>query len=129
MPTTPYRPTIQQSPDAGDLTTLVEVAARVTDTLPSEAPASWRRLTYRAVLAAALRDAVENGTEGLEAEDETNLARFVQDASRAAGRAPAEHGDDAYELVLGALLDDWVDNWDSAPSDDDEEDEDEDDDE
>jgi hypothetical protein len=123
MPSTPYRSSAQHSPDdSGDLATLVEVAGRITDALPAGSTMSWRKITYRGVLAAILRDAVENGTEGLEPDDEANLRRFVRDAASAAEGAPAEHQDDAYELVLQALLIDWVDNWDSSPSDDDEED-------
>ncbi|HEY4026195.1 MAG TPA: hypothetical protein VGO86_07165 [Candidatus Dormibacteraeota bacterium] len=124
---TPYRPSTQQSPDdAGDLSTLVEVAGRIVDSVPAGSPLTWRKLTYRAVLAAVLRDAVENGTDGLEPDDETNLRRFVQDAAAAAGRATTEHSDDAYELVLQALLADWVDNWDSSSSDEDDDEDDDD---
>jgi hypothetical protein len=123
---TPYRPSFSPSPDdSGDLSTLVEVAGRIAESVPAGSPASWPRLTYRAVLAAVLRDAVENGTDGLEPDDETNLRRFVHDAATAAKRAAMEHQDDAYELVLLALLADWVDNWDSSTSDDDDEEEEE----
>jgi hypothetical protein len=122
---TPYRPSFSPSPDdSGDLSTLVEVAGRIADSVPAGSPATWRRLTYRAVLAAVLRDAVDNGTDGLEPDDETNLRRFVQDAATAAGRAATEHQDDAYDLVLLALLADWVDNWDSSAADDDDEEDD-----
>jgi hypothetical protein len=119
---TPYRPSSQPSDEgSSNLSTLVEVAGRAVESLPAGSPVAWRRITYRTVLAAILRDAVENGTDGLEKEDEVNLRRFVQDAATTAEPAAAEHRDDAYELVLQALLADWVDNWDSANSDDDDE--------
>jgi len=99
------------SDDAGYLTRTVTLAERVTSVLPAGSPVSWRRLTYRAVLSAVLRDAVENDTSGLGPDDAETLGRFVRDAAGAAGMASPEHRDDAFEIVLGALLEDWVDNW------------------
>jgi hypothetical protein len=63
------------------------------------------------VLAAVLRDWTENGTATLEPQDTANVHGFVRDAAEAALDAPQEHRDDAFEIVLGALLDDWILNW------------------
>ncbi len=121
----PFIPSPPQPPDesAGsdepmDLSSLVEVAGRVAETLPAGSPMTWRRLTYRAVLSAIARDRVENSTGDLEDGDEASLADLVRAAAQAAGRAPLEHRDDAYELVLQALLEDWVENWEGSGADD-----------
>lgn len=110
-------------PDAGYLARMVAAAERVANALPSDAPPAWRHTTYRSVLTAVLRDAVENETSSLEAEDTANLSRFVEDAARAARGSAADLRDDTFEIVLGALLEDWVDNWD-GPGDGDEDDDD-----
>ncbi len=109
--------------DTGYLGRTVALADQVTSNLPAGSPMAWRRLTYRAVLSAVLRDAVENDTAGLEADDAENLSRFVRDAATAASRASVEHRDDTFEIVLNALLEDWVDNWDPGDEEDDEDDE------
>jgi hypothetical protein len=102
----------------------VALADEVTNSLPPGTPMGWRRLAYRAVLRAVLRDAVENDTNGLEPDDTANLTRFVRDAAAAASLASLEHRDDAFELVLSALLEDWVDNWASGGEEDDDDEED-----
>jgi hypothetical protein len=77
------------------------------------------------VLAAVITDRVENDTGDLEDGDETSLADFVRAAAETASTAEPEHRDDAYEIVLQGLLQDWVDNWnESDPDLDDEEDDD-----
>jgi hypothetical protein len=120
-PTSPSPADQQTWPDdAGYLGRIVTLADEVTNSLPADSPMSWRRLAYRAVLTAVLRDAVENDTNGLDPDDADNLTRFIRDAAAAASGATLEHRDDAFEIVLNALLEDWVDNWDG----DDEEDED-----
>jgi hypothetical protein len=89
----------------------VTLAAEVTAALPAGSPTAWRRLAYRVILSAVLHDAVENETDGLDAQDVANLSRFIREAAAAASRAALEYRDDAFELVLQALLEDWVDNW------------------
>ena len=105
--------------DAGYLGRMVALAGQVAATVPATSPAGWRRIAYRAVLSAVLRDAVENETTDLESEDSDNLSRFVRDASSVAQAAGPEHQDDAFEIVLNSLLEDWVDNRDSPLDDDD----------
>jgi hypothetical protein len=126
VPTPPEPGGDTRPDDPGYLGRTVSLAGEVTNSLPPGSPMAWRRLTYRAVLQAVLRDAVENDTAGLDAEDTANLSRFVRTAAVAAAQASVEHRDDAYDIVLTALLEDWIDNWD--PEEDDDEDEDEEDD-
>src|SRR5262245_21310618 len=97
--------------DPGYLISTLAIADQVTRALPAGMPLGWRRTTYRAVLSAILHDAVEHSTQGLEPDDVENLSQFVQDAARASAGVSLEHRDDAYEIVLGALLEDWVENW------------------
>ncbi len=77
------------------------------------------------MLSAVLRDAVENDTSGLDPDDADNLSRFARDAATAASRSSVEFRDDTFEIVLNALLEDWVDNWDPGDEDDDEDDDEE----
>jgi hypothetical protein len=124
-PTTPSAADQQTWPDdTGYLGRTAAAAERVASSLPGGSPLAWRRLAYRAVLSAVLRDAVENDNRGLEPDDAENLSRFVQDAAATASSVAVEYRDDTFEIVLSALLEDWVDNWDPG---DEEEDEDEDD--
>ena len=102
-----------------DFAPLVALAGRVVDALPAGSPGRWRGPTYRAVLAAIIRDRVENGTGELEDGDVSSLEEFVRAAAAAASAAPQEHRDDAYEVVLQGLLEDWVDNWNEPEDDDD----------
>ena len=112
MSSTPPDSTRRSRGDEGaDLTPFVDLAARVTDALPASSPMAWRRLAFRAVLSAVVRDRVQNDTGDLEEGDESVLAGFVGDAAAAASVAPLEHRDDAFEIVLQGLLQDWVDNW------------------
>jgi hypothetical protein len=97
--------------DPGYLINTLAIADQVTSAVPAGMPLSWRRTTYRAVLSAILHDAVEHSTQGLEPDDVENLSRFVRNAARAAAGVGLEYRDDAYEILLGALLEDWVDNW------------------
>ena len=120
MSSPPSRSTgLSGTDDAIDLSLLVTLAGQVTGAVPAGSPAEWRRVTYRAVLSAVLRDRVENGTGNLEEGDVASLSEFVAEAATAASSAPADHRDDAYEVVLNALLEDWVDNWGGADDDDD----------
>ena len=124
MVPTPPSPADETRPDdAGYLGKTVQLADEVTRSLPAGSPMAWRRLAYRAVLSAVLRDAVENDTGALDTEDATNLSRLVRSAAEAASQTGVEHRDDAFEIVLAALLEDWVDNWD--PDEEDEADDDE----
>jgi hypothetical protein len=107
------------------LAEVVAAAGEAADQLPSEAPAGWRRTAYRAVLAAVLRDWTENGTATLDPQDTANLHGFVRDAAEAALDAPQDDRDDAFEIVLGALLDDWILNWNTDEGYDEEEEEEE----
>jgi hypothetical protein len=107
-----------------DLSSHVRIAGRVADALPPGSPATWRRLTYRTVLSAVVRDRVENDTGDLEDGDETSLTDFVRAAAEAASVAEQEHRDDAYEIVLQGLLQDWVDNWNESDLEEEEDEED-----
>jgi hypothetical protein len=107
------------------LAEVVAAASEAAGKLPEEAPSAWRRTAYRAVLAAILRDWAENGTATLDPQDAANVHGFVQDAAQAALAAPEEHRDDTFEVVLTALLDDWILNWNTEDAYDDEEDEEE----
>jgi hypothetical protein len=119
MSSPPPRSSILSGADAADdLSHLVQVAGQVSATVPAGSPDDWRRVTYRAVLSAIVRDHVENATGQLEEGDVTSLSEFVAEAANAASSAPPEHRDDAYEVVLQALLEDWVDNWDGSAEDD-----------
>lgn len=108
--------------EAVDLAPLVSIAARVADAVPAGSPPAWRRLTFRTVLAAIARDRVDNSTGDLEDGDVSSLSEFVAGAAAAAERAPLEFRDDAYDILLQALLEDWVDNW--EPTDEEDEDDD-----
>lgn len=102
-----------------DLAPMVAVAGRVAEAVPPGSPDTWRRLTFRIVLSAIIRDRVDNHTGDLEDGDESSLTEFVEGAAAAAGRAPEPYRDDAYEVLLQALLEDWVDNWESTDDDED----------
>src|SRR2546429_884706 len=123
VPTPPSAADETRPDDPGYLVRTVRLADEVTRSLPAGSPMAWRRLTYRAVLSAVLRDAVENDTGAPDTEDATNLSRLVRSAAEAASQTGVEHRDDAFEIVLAALLEDWVDNWD--PDEEDEADDDE----
>lgn len=103
--------------DPGYLISTLAIADQVTRAVPPGMPLSWRRTTYRAVLSAILHDAVEHSTQALEPDDVENLSRFVRHSATAVAGVGLEYRDDAYEIVLRALLEDWVDNW-SLSSDD-----------
>lgn len=97
--------------DPAYLINTLAIADQVTSAVPAGMPLSWRRTTYRTVLSAILHDAVEHSTQALEPDDLENLSRFVRNAAKAAAAVGLEFRDDAYEIVLRALLEDWVDNW------------------
>jgi hypothetical protein len=119
MSSPPRRPTDRaDANEIADFAPLVALAGRIADALPPGSPTAWRGPTYRAVLTATIRDRIENETGDLEDGDVASLADFVRAAAAAAGAAPAEHRDDAYEIVLDGLLEDWVENW-NEPADDD----------
>src|SRR5215471_3681938 len=103
--------------DPAYLINTLAIADQVTSAVPAGMPPGWRRTTYRAVLSAILHDAVEHSTQGLQPDDVENLSRFVRNAARAAAGVGLEYRDDAYEIVLGALLEDWVDNWSASDGD------------
>ncbi|HXM57247.1 MAG TPA: hypothetical protein VOB72_17740 [Candidatus Dormibacteraeota bacterium] len=105
--------------EAVDLGPLVNLASRVADAVPSGSPDGWRRVTFRAVLSAVIRDRVENETGNLEDGDVESLSEFVAAAVGGAATAPEAYRDDAYEILLQALLEDWVDNWEGTDDDDD----------
>jgi hypothetical protein len=101
-----------------DYAALAALAGRAVDALPPGSPAAWRGPTYRAVLSAVIKDRIENGTADLEEGDVTSLTDFVLAAAGAAAAAGPEFRDDAYQVVLEAQLEDWVENW-NEPDDDD----------
>jgi hypothetical protein len=108
------RMAIQQTYAANDeawLGQMVMVASQVTAGLPAESPPGWSRIAYRTVLSGMLRDWIDNGETVLEEEDVAVLTRFVEQAAAIAGSAPPEFRDDAFEIVLRALMDDWMVNW------------------
>jgi hypothetical protein len=118
MPTPSTRSTSRsEADDPLDLSLLVSLAGRVTDAVPADSPSEWRRVTFRTVLSAIVRDHIENGTANLEDGDVASLSDFVVEAAAAASTAPDEYRDDAYEVVLDALLEDWVDNWEGSDDD------------
>jgi hypothetical protein len=120
----PRRPLERADPDEiTDYAPLVALAGRIVDALPADAPAAWRGPTYRAVLTAVIRDRIENETGDLEDGDISSLSEFVRAAATAAAAAPAEHRDDAFEIVLDGLLQDWIENWNEPDDGDDEDDE------
>jgi hypothetical protein len=122
MSSTPPRSTGRsESDDRVDLSVLVGLAGQVVSAMPVGSPPDWRKVTYRTVLSAIVRDHVENGTGNLQDGDVSSLSEFVREASAAAHAAPLEHRDDAYEVLLQALLEDWVDNWEGSDDDDDDE--------
>ncbi len=105
---------VQQAYPADDevwLGRAVSVAGQVVAGLPAGSPPGWSRIAYRAVLSGVLRDWVDNGEASLEDEDVAALSRFVQQAASVATMASPEFRDDTFEIVLGALMDDWVVNW------------------
>jgi hypothetical protein len=124
MSPTPSSSERATSAEVVDVASLVDVAARVTDAVPAGSPEGWRRATFRAVLAAVVRDRVDNRTGDLEDGDVSSLSEFVESAAAAASTAPAEHREDAYEILLLALLEDWVDNWEGTEEEEDEDDDD-----
>lgn len=80
--------------------------------LPRDIPGPVRDHTVRAVLDRTMRDWWANGnTEGLNEQDVADLRSFVAlAASLAAGARDAET-QAVYRATLGALLDDWLENW------------------
>ena len=102
------------SPAAPGLPGALALAAKVSQALPADSPATWRRAAYRSVLASVLPGAVQG--EGHE--DADILSQYVREAAAAASTASPEHRDDAFELVLGALLDDWAEEWDMSDDED-----------
>jgi hypothetical protein len=122
MSSPPRRPIERADPEEiTDYAPQVALAGRIVDTLPADAPPAWRGPTYRAVLTAVIRDRIENETGDLEDGDVSSLSEFVQAAATAATAAPEEHRDDAYEIVLDGLLQDWIENWNEPEGDDDDE--------
>ena len=111
MSSPPRRPDRSDANEIADFTPLVALAGRIVDALPPGSPMAWRGTTYRAVLTAVIRDRIENETGDLEDGDVASLSDFVRAAAAAAAAAPLEHRDDAYEIVLDGLLQDWVENW------------------
>jgi hypothetical protein len=77
-------------------------------------PETWRRDAYRIVLAGVLQDAIDNGTAPPDDQDIENLRGFVREASRVAKAGPVDLQDETFTVVLQALTDDWVVNW-NAP--------------
>jgi hypothetical protein len=108
--------------EIADFASAVALAGRIVDALPAGSPTAWRGATYRSVLTAVIRDRIENETGELEDGDVASLSDFVRAAAEAAAAAPLEHRDDAYEIVLDGLLQDWVENWNESDDDDDEDD-------
>src|SRR5262250_660501 len=105
MSSPPRRSTDRSDANAPiDFTPHIGLVSDVLDAVPLGSPATWRGITYRAVLAAVVRDRVENGTEDLEEGDVSSLSDFVRAAAAAVTGAPAEHRDDAYEIVLHGIL-------------------------
>ena len=102
----------------------VAIANRVSQSLPATSSDAWRQITYRLVLTAILRDWSENDTTELEEEDVTNLSAFAELASSTARQAGMADHDATFEVVLKALLDDWVENWGESLGDEDDDDED-----
>ena len=92
----------------------VALATQVTEALPAGSPPTWRRLAFRAVLASILPVAVQ----GERPEYATSLSPFVREAAMVASSTGPEHRDDVFELVLDALLDDWVEDWDVSDDED-----------
>jgi len=118
--TTPHSFDRSDPDDVVDLAPMVVMAGRVSESVPAGSPESWRRATFRIVLAAVVRDRVDNHTGDLEEGDVDSLSDFVEVAAAAATRAPEPYRDDAYEVLLQALLEDWVDNWEPSDEDEDE---------
>ena len=88
-----------------------ETAARLSRLLPATAPPSWQNIAYRHILAAILRDWSENGTTDLEEEDIHNLTTFVDLAASTATQPGLPDQETTFDVILKALLNDWVDNW------------------
>jgi hypothetical protein len=125
MSSPPRRPVDRSDAnEIADFAPLAALAGRIVDALPPGSPMAWRAPTYRSVLTAAIRDRIENETGDLEDGDIESLSDFVRAAAVAAQAAPMEHRDDAYEIVLDGLLQDWVENWNEPEEDDDDEDDD-----
>jgi hypothetical protein len=120
MSSPPPRPSGRsEANEIQDYAPLAALAGRILEALPPGSPMSWRAPTYRAVLAAVIRDRIENETGDLEDGDVSSLEDFVRAAAAAAGAAPPEFRDDAYEVVLEGLLLDWVENWNETDDDED----------
>jgi hypothetical protein len=120
MSSPPRRPTDRaDANEIADFAPLVALAGRIVDALPPGSPVTWRAPTYRAVLTATIQDRIENETGDLEDGDLASLTDFVHAAAVAASAAPMEFRDDAYEIVLEGLLQDWVENWNESGDDDD----------
>jgi len=123
MSSPPRRPADRaDANEIADYAPLVGLAGRIVDALPPGSPMAWRGPTYRALLTAVIRDRIENQTGDLEDGDAASLSDFVRAAAEAALAAPTEHRDDAYEIVLNGLLQDWVENWNESDDEDEDED-------
>ncbi|HEU5327109.1 MAG: hypothetical protein ACTHMJ_11870 [Thermomicrobiales bacterium] len=89
----------------------VAAVARIVGALPGLAPSEWNRVAYRLVLAGVLRDWVENGTDALVEQDERDLADLLRVAATVALDADYNRRDDTFAVVAAAMVDDWVQNW------------------
>lgn len=96
------------------LATVAATVARIVMVLPGTAPGEWARIAYRTVLSGVLRDWVEHGTSGLTDQDSQDLADLTRLAVDVALETDYGRRDDTFIIVLGALIDDWVRNWNTS---------------
>jgi glucuronate isomerase len=89
----------------------VTSVTRIAGTVPGLAPSEWGKIAYRVVLAGVLRDWVENGTDGLEEQDERDLTDLVRLSATIALDADYSRRDETFATVVAAMIDDWVRNW------------------
>lgn len=95
-------------PYLADITALV---GRIAGALPGSAPGEWGRIAYRTILSGVLKDWVDHGTEGLSEQDADDLTALTRLAAQTALAVDYSRRDDTFIVVIGALIDDWVRNW------------------
>lgn len=101
----------------------VQIAGRVAAGLSVTAPGTWREVAYESVLDAILQDWVENGTNELGDEDETDLSNLLSVAADLASVQEASRRDSTFRLLCRNAMLDWVKNWNAEDEDDEDDDE------
>ncbi len=95
----------------GYITATIDGVRKIAVSLPASAPSAWQSVAYRVILAGVLRDHADNGAALLGDQDFHDLRDLMRLAADAAEAVDSSLRDQTFEVVLGGLIDDWVQNW------------------